>query len=103
MKNLDLIIEKIKIIDALYSSYKKKWSRKELNALIDKLIDCIEPNERIFLDEIMYPWFVGQTFAEEYFKHIGVDVEDPELHILALSIVIADEFDRMNGIWRKKH
>lgn len=106
-KNLDLIIEKIKIIDALYSSYKKKWSRKELNALIDKLIDFIEPNERYFLDEVMYPWFVGQTFAEEYFKHIGVEVEDPELHILALSIVIADEFDRrfdrMNRRYRNKH
>ena len=93
-KNLDLIIEKIKSIDTLYAYYRQKWNRQELRDLINMLFDFVEHNE--FVDEIMYPWDAANTLAEKYFKYISVEVENPELHILAMSIVISRELDVMN-------
>lgn len=93
-KNLDSIIEQIKSIDALYAHYCQKWNQQELRNLINMLFDFVEHSE--YVDEIRYPDDAANTLAEKYIKYISVEVENPELHILAMSIVISRELDVMN-------
>ncbi len=84
----------IKNIDSLYAYYSHKWNRDELRVLIEKIFDFVEHNE--FVDEIGDPWDAAETLAMKYFKYIDIDVEDPKLHNIALSIVISKELELMN-------
>lgn len=93
-KNLDFIIEKIKSIDALYTYYCQKWNQQELRDLINRLFEFVEHSE--YVDEIGYPCDAADTLARKYFKYINTETDSPELHLLALSIVISRELDRMN-------